>query len=182
MPQIDFIIPARNIDALHRTLSMLAFQKASAPRAFVVDLTGTSAAKAMAAEFDTRLNVQAVEPELTGEPVWKQWLAADASAEWVCFLGTDVDLTASSVRRMSRCIDGHAGYDAFRWNLAEPWRKSGLRTRPEKLFTQVFVDGEAAPLSSFVFRAQALREAFAADPEAAIRGLLAVASGAGSKS
>ena len=178
MPQIDFIIPARNVDALHRTLSMLTFQKDRGFLAHVVDLTGTSAARAMAAEFDTRIPVEAVDLELTGEPLWKQCLAVAPSAEWVCFLGTDVDLTDTGVRRMSRCIDDHAGYDVFHWNLAEPYRKFGLRTRPDKLFTLVFMEGGAAPLSSFVFRAQALREAFEADPEASGADLSVVLAGA----
>ena len=52
MPEIVFVIPARNIDTLHRTLSMLSFQKDQGFRACVVDLTGTSAAASVAAEFD----------------------------------------------------------------------------------------------------------------------------------
>ena len=38
MAQIDFIIPVRNVDTLHRTLSMLAFQKDHGFRAHVVDV------------------------------------------------------------------------------------------------------------------------------------------------
>lgn len=178
MAQIDFIIPVRNVDTLHRTLSMLAFQKDHGFRAHVVDLTGSSASSAMVAEFDTRIPVDVVEVEITGEPLYQQLLAAVPSAEWVCFLSPDVDLTPASVKRMSRCIDDHDGYDVFHWNLADPFRKYRLKTRPDKLFTLLYVDGGVAPLSSFVFRAQALREAFEADPEAACMDLSTVFVGA----
>ena len=89
------------------------------------------------------------------------------AAEWVCFLTPGVDFNESSVKRMGRCIDDHDSYDVFHWNLAEPNRKWGLKTRPDRFFTNVFVDGYAAPISASVFRAKALREAFEADSEAA---------------
>ena len=178
MPEIVFVIPARSIDTLHRTLSMLSFQKDAGFRACVVDLSGTAAAASVAAEFEHKMSVKAVELEPAGEPFWKCCLEAVPEAEWVCFLGPDVDLTDKSVRRMRRCMDAHDGYDVFHWNLAEPFRKYGLKTRVDKLFTKVFVDGGEAPLSSFVFRAAALREAFAADPDAAGMDLAVVFAGA----
>lgn len=166
MPDLLFIVPARNIDTLHRTLSMLSFQKDKSFRVCIVDLTGSGAAQTVAAEFEHNLTLTTVSLEATGEPLWKQCLEAAPAAEWVCFPGKDVDLTAKSVGRMRKCIAGHPTYDVFHWNLAEPNRKFGLKTRPEKLFLY-YVNGEEVPLASFVFRAQALRDAFAADPDAA---------------
>ncbi len=178
MPEIVFIVPARNIDTLHRTLSMLSFQKDRGFRVCVVDLTGTSSAESVASEFEHKLPISVTDVEPSGEPLWKCCLDLVPDAQWVCFLQPDVDLGAKSVGRMQKCIDAHEGYDAFRWILAEPNRKPGLKTRPDKLFTWVFVDGEAAPLASFVFRASALREAFAADPDAAGMDLAVILSGA----
>lgn len=177
MPELLFIVPAGNLDTLHRTLSMLSFQKDHDFRTCVVNFTG-SGFEALEAEFEQRLRLSVVMPEQSGAPLWQSCLEAAPAAEWVCFLGTDVDLTADSVRRMRRCIKDHSSYDVFHWNLADPHRKYGLKTAPGKLFCKVFVDGEAAPLSSFVFRAQTLRDAFAADPEAAGMDLAVVLSGA----
>ena len=167
MPEIQFIVPARNIDTLHRTLSMLSFQKDRSFRTCVVNLTGSEAVDSMAAEFEHTLPVVVVPVETTGEPFWKQCLEAAPAAEWVCFLGPDVDFTERSVGRMGKCIADHPAYDVFHWNLAEPCRKFRLKTRADKLFFNTVVDGGEAPLSSFVFRSQALRDAFAADAEAA---------------
>ena len=41
---------------------------------------------------------------------------------------------------MSRCIDDHDAYDVFHWNLAEPNRKWGLKTRPDRIFTNMIED------------------------------------------
>jgi hypothetical protein len=167
MAEITFVIPARNLDALHRTLSMLSFQKGGRLRAVVVDLAGSEAVRSVIPDFENHFPVSAISVEQAGQPLWKCCLDAVPEAEWVCFLTPGVDLNETSVKRMCRCIDGHDGYDVFHWNLAEPNKKWRLRTRPDRIFTTVFVDGGAAPLSSFVFRAQALREAFEADSEAA---------------
>ena len=178
MPEILFIVPARNVDTLHRTLSMLAFQKERGFRVCVVDLTGSSAAESMATEFEHQLKVNVADVTPSGEPFWKFCLDLAPDAQWVCFLRPDVDLGAKSVGRMKKCIAAHEDYDAFRWILAEPNRKPGLKADPGKLFSFLFADGGAAPLSSFVFRASALREAFAADPDAAGMDLAVILSGA----
>ena len=167
MAEITFVIPARNLDTLHRTLSMLSFQKGGALRAVIVDLAGSEAVRSVTPDFENRFPVSVVTVEQAGQPLWKCCLDAAPEAEWVCFLTPGVDLNETSVKRMCRCIDGHESYDAFHWNLADPYRKWGLRTRPDRIFTNIFVDGGAAPLSSFVFRAKTLREAFEADSEAA---------------
>ena len=167
MAQITFVIPARNLDTLHRTLSMLSFQKDTAFRAVIVDLAGSEAVRSVLPDFEHLFPVSVVTVEQAGQPLWKSCLDAAPEAEWVCFLLPGVEFTEMSVKRMHRCIDGHDSYDAFHWNLAEPNKKWGLRTRPDRIFTNVFVDGGAAPLSSFVFRAKTLRDAFAADSEAA---------------
>jgi hypothetical protein len=167
MAEITFVIPARNLDALHRTLSMLSFQKGGSLRAVIVDLAGSEAVRSVIPDFENRFPVSAVSVEQAGQPLWKCCLDAVPEAEWVCFLLPGVDLNETSVRRMCRCIDGHDKYDVFHWNLAEPDKKWGLRTRPDRIFTNIFVDGGAAPVSSFVFRARALRDTFEADSEAA---------------
>ena len=167
MAQITFVIPARTLDTLHRILSMLSFQKDTGFRAVVVDLAGSEAVRSVVPDFEQRLPVSVVTVEQAGQPLWKCCLEAAPDAEWIGFLLPGVEFTETSVKRMRRCIDGHDSYDIFHWNLAEPNKKWGLRTRPDRIFTNVFVDGGAAPMSSFVFRAQALRDAFAADPEAA---------------
>ena len=177
MPEIVFLIPSHNIDTLHRTLSMLSFQKDHGLRAVVMDLTGAGLAQSMAAEFDGRIDVAVVETFSTARPLWQACLDSVPQAEWVCFLQPGVDFTADSVKRMRRCIKDHDGYDAFHWNLADPYRKYRLKTRVDDLFLSVFVDREPAPLSTFVFRAQALREAFAADPDAAGMDLGVILSG-----
>lgn len=178
MPEIVFLVPARNIDTLHRTLSMLSFQKDRGFRTVVADLTGSDAAASVAAEFEHRLPVSVVPIAPSGEPFWKCCLDVVPDAEWVCFLGPDVDLPATAVKRMRKCISDHEGYNAFRWILAEPYRKPGLKTRQDKLFLSVFVDGGVAPLSAFVFRAATLREAFSADPDAAGMDLAVILSAA----
>ena len=167
MAEITFVIPARNLDTLHRTLSMLSFQKDAGLRAVIVDLAGSEAVHAVVPDFEHNLPVSVVTVDLAGQPLWKCCLDAAPAAEWVCFLTPGVDFNEVSVKRMCRCIDDHEAYDVFHWNLAEPNKKWGLRTRPDRIFTNIFVDGYAAPISSFVFRAKALREAFEADPEAA---------------
>jgi len=185
MAQITFVIPARNLDTLHRTLSMLSFQKDRGFRAVIVDLAGSDAVRAVIPDFEHRFPVSVVTVEQAGQPLWKCCLDTVPDAEWVCFLTPGVDFTETSVGRMHRCIDDHAAYDVFHWNLAEPHKKWGLRTRPDRIFTNVFVDGSVAPISSFVFRAQALRNAFAADPDAAGMGhavLLAAAKKTGVRS
>ena len=167
MAEITFVIPARNLDTLHRTLSMLSFQKDAALRAVIVDLAGSEAVRALVPDFEHNLAVSVVTMDPAGQPLWKCCLDAAPAAEWVCFLTPGVDFNESSVKRMGRCIDDHDSYDVFHWNLADPNRKWGLKTRPDRFFTNVFMDGYAAPISSFVFRAKALREAFEADSEAA---------------
>ena len=167
MAEITFVIPARNLDALHRTLSMLSFQKGGSLRAVIVDLAGSEAVRSVIPDFENRFPVSAVSVEQAGQPFWKCCLDAVPEAEWVCFLMPGTDLNETSVKRMCRCIDGHDKYDVFHWNLAEPNKKWGLRTRPDRIFTNIFVDGGAAPVSSFVFRARALRDIFEADSEAA---------------
>ena len=185
MAEITFVIPARNLDALHRTLSMLSFQKGGRLRAVIVDLAGSEAVRSVVPDFENHFPVSAISVEQAGQPLWKCCLDAVPEAEWVCFLTPGVDLNETSVKRMCRCIDGHDGYDVFHWNLAEPNRKWRLRTRPDRIFTTVFVDGGAAPLSSFVFRAQALRDTFEADSDAAGMGhalILAAAKKTGVRS
>ena len=167
MAEITFVIPARNLDTLHRTLSMLSFQKDAGLRAVIVDLAGSEAVRAVVSDFEHNLTVSAVTVDPAGQSLWKCCLDAVPEAEWVCFLLPGVDFNALSVKRMDRCIDDHEAYDVFHWNLAEPNRKWGLKTRPDRIFTNIYVDGYAAPISSFVFRAKALREAFEADSEAA---------------
>jgi hypothetical protein len=167
MAEITFVIPARNIDTLHRILSMLSFQKDAALRAIVVDLAGSEAVRSVIPDFEHHFPVSVETVEQAGLPLWKCCLDAAPDAEWVCFLLPGVDFNETSVKRMNRCIDRHDSYDAFRWNLAEPNRKWKRRTRPDGIFTRTFVDGDAAPLSSFVFRAQTLRDAFGEDSEAA---------------
>ena len=167
MAEITFVVPARNLDTLHRTLSMLSFQKDANLRAVIVDLAGSEAVRAVVQDFEHNLQLSAVTVDPAGQPLWKCCLEAAPEAEWICFLTPGVDFNAISVKRMSRCIDDHESYDVFHWNLAEPNKKWGLKTRPDRIFTNICVDGYAAPISSFVFRAKALREAFAADSEAA---------------
>ena len=185
MAEITFVIPARNLDTVHRTLSMLSFQKDNGFRAVIVDFAGSEAVAALVPDFEHSFPVSAVTVEQAGQPLWKCCLDAAPDAEWVCFLTPGVDFTELSVKRMRRCIDGHDSYDAFHWNLAEPNKKWGLRTRPDRLFERVFVDGEVAPISSFVFRAKSLRDAFEADSEAAGMGhavILAAAKKTGVRS
>jgi len=167
MAEITFVVPARNLDTLHRTLSMLSFQKDAGFRVVIVDFAGSEAVRSVIPDFEQRFPVTVETVEQAGQPLWKCCLDAAPDAEWVCFLLPGVDFTEMSVKRMNRCIDRHGSDDAFHWNLAEPNRKWKRRTRADRIFTRVFVDGEVAPLSSFVFRAQTLRGAFEIDSEAA---------------
>lgn len=178
MAEITFVISARNLDSLHRTLSMLSFQKDAGLRAVIVDFAGSEAIRAVVPDFEHNLPVSVVTVDPEGQPMWKCCLDAAPEAEWVCFLTPGVDFNELSVKRMRRCIDDHDAYDVFHWNLAEPNKKWGLRTRPDRVFTHIFVDGYAAPISSFVFRAKALRVAFEADPEAAGMGTAVILAAA----
>ena len=178
MAEIVFLIPARDVDSLHRTLSMLSFQKDRSFRAVIVDLAGSEAVQALAPDFEHQFSVSVETVDPAGQPLWKCCLDAAPQAEWVCFLTPGIDLNATSFQRMKRCIDKHPDYDAFRWNLADPNRKWRLKTRPDRIFTRVFVDKDEAPLSSFVFRAKTLREALADDSEAAGMGLALILTGA----
>ena len=128
MAEIVFLIPARDVDSLHRTLSMLSFQKDHSFRAVLVDLAGSEAVRSVATDFEHQfpISVETVDP--AGQPL--------------------------SNRK---------------------WR---LKTRPDRIFTRVFVDKDEAPLSSFVFRARTLREAFAVDSEAAGMGLAVILTAA----
>ena len=136
MAEITFVIPARNLDTLHRTLSMLTFQKDRGFRAVVVDLAGSEAVRGVVTDFENIFPVSVETVDLAGQPLWKCCLDAAPAAEWVCFLTPGVDFTETSVKRMRRCIDGHGSYDVFHWNLAEPNKKWGLRTRPDRIFTK----------------------------------------------
>ena len=178
MAEIVFLIPARDVDSLHRTLSMLSFQKDRSFRAVIVDLAGSEAVQALAPDFEHQFPVSVETVDPAGQPLWKCCLDAAPQAELVCFLTPGIDLNATSFQRMKRCIDKHPDYDAFRWNLADPNRKWRLKTRPDRIFTRVFVDKDEAPLSSFVFRAKTLREALADDSEAAGMGLALILTGA----
>ena len=178
MAEIVFLIPARDVDSLHRTLSMLSFQKDRSFRAVIVDLAGSEAVQALAPDFEHQFPVSVETVDPAGQPLWKCCLDAAPQAEWVCFLTPGIDLNATSFQRMKRCIDKHPDYDVFRWNLADPNRKWRLKTRPDRIFTRVFVDKDEAPLSSFVFRAKTLREALADDSEAAGMGLALILTGA----
>ena len=178
MAEIVFLIPARDVDSLHRTLSMLSFQKDHSFRAVLVDLAGSEAVRSVATDFEHQFPVSVETVDPAGQPLWKCCLDAAPQAEWVCFLAPGIDLNATSFKRMKRCIDKHPDYDAFRWNLADPNRKWRLKTRPDRIFTRVFVDKDEAPLSSFVFRARTLREAFAVDSEAAGMGLAVILTAA----
>ena len=178
MAEIVFLIPARDVDSLHRTLSMLSFQKDRAFRAVLVDLAGSEAVRSLIPDFEHQFPVTVETVDPAGQPLWKCCLDAAPQAEWVCFLTPGVDLNATSVQRMKKCIDKHAGYDVFRWNLKDPHRKWSLKTRPDRVFTRVFVDKDEAPLSSYVFRAQTLREALETDSEAAGMGLALILTAA----
>ena len=167
MAEITFVIPARNLETLHRTLSMLAFQKDTVLRAVIVDLAGSEAVRSVVQDFEQNFPLSAVTVDPAGQPLWKCCLQTAPEAEWVCFLTPGVDFNAISVKRMSRCIDDHDSYDVFHWNLAEPNKKWGLKTRPDRIFTNIYEEGYVAPISSFVFRAKTLREVFEADSESA---------------
>ena len=178
MAEITFLLPARNLGTLQRTLSMLSFVKSGGFRVVIVDFAGSEAVAALVPDFEERFPLSVVTVTPDGDAMWKYCLDAAPEAEWVCFLAPGVDLTEKSVVRMNKCIDGHPAYDAFRWNLAAPARKWRLRTRPDRVFTRVFEDGDAAPLGAFVFRAQALRDAFVEDPEAAGMAMALILTGA----
>ena len=178
MAEIVFLIPARDVDSLHRTLSMLSFQKDHSFRAVIVDLAGSEAVRALVPDFEHQIPVSVETVDPAGQPLWKCCLDAAPQAEWVCFLTPGIDLNATSFQRMKRCIDKHPAYDVFRWNLTAPHRKWRLKTRPDRVFTRVFVDKDEAPLSSFVFRAKTLREALATDSEAAGMGLALILTAA----
>ncbi len=178
MAEIVFLIPARDVDSLHRTLSMLSFQKDRSFRAVIVDLAGSEAVRALVPDFEHQIPVSVETVDPAGQPLWKCCLDAAPQAEWVCFLTPGIDLNATSFQRMKRCIDKHPDYDVFRWNLTAPNRKWRLKTRPDRVFTRVFVDKDEAPLSSFVFRAKTLREALATDSEAAGMGLALILTAA----
>ena len=178
MAEIVFLIPARDVDSLHRTLSMLSFQKDHAFRAVLVDLAGSEAVRSVAADFEHQFPVSVETVDPAGNPLWKCCLDAAPAAEWVCFLTPGIDMNATSVQRMKRCIDKHPDYDVFRWNLTAPNRKWRLKTRPDRIFTRVFGDKDEAPLSSFVFRGKALRNALGDDSEAAGMGLALILTGA----
>ena len=167
MAEITFVIPARNLETLHRTLSMLAFQKDTVLRVVIVDLAGSEAVRSVVQDFEQNFPLSAVTVDPAGQPLWKCCLQTAPEAEWVCFLTPGVDFNAISVKRMSRCIDDHDSYDVFHWNLAEPNKKWGLKTRPDRIFTNIYEEGYVAPISSFVFRAKTLREVFEADSESA---------------
>ena len=68
MAEITFVIPARNLDTLHRTLSMLAFQKDAGLRAVIVDLVGSEAVRSIVPDFEHSLPVSVVTVDLAGQP------------------------------------------------------------------------------------------------------------------
>ena len=83
MAEITFVIPARNLDTLHRTLSMLSFQKDAGLRAVIVDLAGSEAVRAVESDFEHSFPLSVVTVDLAGQPLWTGCLDAAPEAEWV---------------------------------------------------------------------------------------------------
>ena len=103
------------------------------------------------------------------------------SAPWTLVLRTDVTLGARALSRMRNCIEDHSGYNVFHWNVQKDLPQFPLRLSPGRLFKEVVVKETPAPLSSFVFRTEALRQRTEADPDIAALPLALVLSLAGEK-
>ena len=83
MAEIVFLIPARDVDSLHRTLSMLSFQKDHAFRAVLVDLAGSEAVRSVAADFEHQfpVSVETVDSP-SGNAAWTPLLPRNGCASW----------------------------------------------------------------------------------------------------
>ena len=146
---------------------MLVFQQEKDFHVYVIDPAKVIGIAPVVSEFEMRLSVDYLQVDPGNGPLLAAALPCLRGERYVCWLSSGVEFTPKSLLRMRRCIKDHPDYDVYHWNLEEPERKWKLKTRVDRIFTDVFCKGAAAPLSSMVFRTDTLRSALEGDPEAA---------------
>ena len=81
----------------------------------------------------------------------------DVKEDFVMYLCPQAEPSKDLLKRVNRTITEHPEFDAYHLNL-EGGPKFPLKSKADRLFTDVFIKGMAAPLPSFIFRTSVLKE------------------------
>lgn len=166
MSEFAIILPEAGTPAGQHLLTVLPLQKY---KDFEVYVPGQ--VFPLLTDADDRLTLRPYE----GEPL-KDFFP---QAPWTLILRTDVTLGPKALARMRECIEDHPGYDVFHWNLQKELSQFPVKLSGSRLFKEVVFKETPAPLSSFVFRTEALKERIGADPSIAAMPLATVLTMAG---
>ena len=173
--RLAFIIPAYRAQYLHRLLGSLVIQKDRNFKVYVFDDASPEDIASIAGEFEDRLDLSYHRfPDnlgVKGHPTHlARCLAQIGDEPLVWFLADDDELTRDAVgqvrraaRRLEECEVFHLETDWINESseLTGKGRRSGwlFPLTAARLFRRIFEAGMPAPLSSFVFRRQALDRA-----------------------
>lgn len=81
----------------------------------------------------------------------------DVKEDFVMYLCPQAEPAKDMLGRVNRTVTEHPEFDVYHLNLeGEP--KFPLKAKADRLFTDVFIKGMAAPLPSFIFRTSVLKE------------------------
>ena len=177
---IAVVIPAYRAADLHKTLQSLAYQTDRNFTVYLCDDCSTDDIKSIADDFEESLHIVYHRfDENLGQKSMSahlaRCLALVGTEGLVCFLSDDNELTRDCIRRLRKTVRKDPGYDIYHWNTniidyrgdkvmkGKRWRRS-LST--EKFFRKLFFKKRfLAPLSSFVFRKEALSEGLCTDDD-----------------
>lgn len=169
-PNIAFLIPAYRAANLRKTLHSLALQTDRSFTVYLADDAVPEDISNLPAEFEDAFDIRYTRfEERLGDVSRSKHLSRALSLArgetFVCFLEEDAELTPDCVKRLRRTVARHPEYDVYHWNVENldaagaPSAKVlryGASLRTDKLFRKLFMKGYPAPLSSFVFRREAL--------------------------
>lgn len=82
---------------------------------------------------------------------------ADVKEDLVMYLCPQAEPAKDMLKRVNRTVTEHPEFDVYHLNL-EGAPKFPLKAKADRLFTDVFIKGMAAPLSSFIFRTSVLKD------------------------
>ena len=180
---LAIIIPAYRAAHLGDTLRSLAAQTDHSFRVYVGDDASPEDLRSVVAPWEEALGLsyRRFEDNLGGASLFAQHrrcMDLAGPEEWVCFLSDDNALSPRAVARIRKAILRHGETDLFHWNadiIDGKGEKTGRFKRfPRRmdvraLFRKFYCKGEAAPLSSFVFRRSVLEAAMGEGEEDAYR-------------
>lgn len=155
MSEFAIILPEAGTPAGQRALQMLPLQKY---KDFEVYVPGP--VFPLLTDVDERITLRPFEGILFQDFF--------PSAPWTLVLGTDLSIGPKALGRMRECIEDHPGFDVFHWNLQKALPQFPVKASAKRLFKEMVVKETPAPLSSFVFRTEAVREKASADPSVTV--------------